>query len=477
MSLRHGSHLALLSAVLLTGCQSFQPEQTTESHNFGLAEPDSLIQYPSNVAEYPAEATEKASRSGIEQVAQYRDSSGDSRVQTVEFTPSQPAKLLDEARAALEAASSNDLGDPSVQRAKQLYQQVLEEDPGNAEAHHRLAVMCDLSADFENAESHYREALAKAPHDPSLISDIGYSYQLQQRPDVARKFFERALLLEPGHSQAANNLGRLHAEAGDYEKASEMFHLGSTKENAERLIAHFFPNGKETQPTKPMQAVSVSEATTDPQPPTEADNSLPEYEPARLDLAEAGESDSLMSDPIEQQAKTVRAAIAATEQQIQAELSGLATTPRTRAATIRSKALASGVPELDTRSTNKPSSIAPKPVMPQPAASNVPAPTAQPLNPTVAISLTQRPVAASPGETTEPPQYPGAIVIEEASVHAVTSPAERQQKETLPLPLWNDGATATSHAKEASVRQSRAKRLPPLPKSGTGGLPIINPRD
>ncbi|MFK7822098.1 MAG: tetratricopeptide repeat protein [Planctomycetaceae bacterium] len=248
---RHGLPLALALTVAVAGCHTpWHPAENYSSVSSGLEQPDSLIEFPEAIANYP-ETTPSS--------VQYADASSDLRTEETvltsgELPESQSARrmvrsLLDDANDLLSEATSEPEGfsrDETLLRAQALYRRVLKQDAENAVAHHRLGVIGDLQEDFVTAEDHYRRALAQTPHEPDLLSDIGYSYQLQDRPSVAAKFLQRALDINPGHARAANNLGRLKATDGEYEAAYSLFERAGSKEHADRAIAHFFPDGKPT---------------------------------------------------------------------------------------------------------------------------------------------------------------------------------------------------------------------------------------
>ncbi len=477
---RHGRHLILVCTVLLTGCQSFRSEQSVDGQQFGLAEPDSLIQFPSAVAEYPpdAPASAGATANEVQRVAAVRttDEANVRHADEPQTGPTSPAlaDILEQARLAMhEVSAGQQTGEP-LQRARSLYEQVLAISPDHAESHHRLAVLADIEGSFEVAEGHYRKALASTPHDAGLISDIGYSYQLQQRPDVAKSFFERALLLEPTHQQAANNLGRLHAEAGDYDEAVKFFNQGSTAENAQLLIAHFFPNGK---PPAQVQPTPVPAEVGGPSAPGPASSELPHYEPTPMATSQSA-PDSGLSESIEQQAMAAREAIVEAEQKIQGELQGTEPSGRTRTVSLRAK---------------------PDQSFPQPTP-NYQAPTGQTtksgLTDTTPIDLTQErpePVRGTglpmvvapeiPARTNSlpvvPPQYPGAIVIDEAPTRTAIRAAE-PTRSPVTLPPWAGRPAAEPTGADPQIKPqpgtAAGRLLPHLSRSTSAGLPLITPK-
>lgn len=254
---RHGLPSAIALLILVAGCQ--KPWRSTNDFAglpSGLDEPNSLIEFPESIAKYPddLDASEfSRTDSGVRQADVQPADSASAVVLTSDDLPASQSSrrmletMLEEAGDSLREASAASAGaskDMHLGRASSKYAKVLQQDPDNGVAHHRLGVIGDMKHDFLNAEHHYRLALGQTPHNPDLLSDIGYSYQLQDRPDVAEKFLQRALDINPTHSRAANNLGKLAAEQGDYEKAYSLFERAGSREHADRAIAYFFPEGR-----------------------------------------------------------------------------------------------------------------------------------------------------------------------------------------------------------------------------------------
>lgn len=140
------------------------------------------------------------------------------------------------------------------QVAKTLYEQVLQQQPQNAEAHHRLGVLADQDGRYPEAQVHYQAAVKLEPQNASLLSDIGYSYYSQDRLDDAEKYLNQALLIQPGNQYARNNLAHVYGRraqqtgsATDYKMAEEQFLLALGPQGAEAQMKQLFPQGAPTQ--------------------------------------------------------------------------------------------------------------------------------------------------------------------------------------------------------------------------------------
>lgn len=144
--------------------------------------------------------------------------------------------LLAKAHAAAAAKRFDD--------AKRLYRQVRVDDADYSIAQHRLAVIADQERDFSVAENHYLTALRSGSSDPDLLSDLGYSYLLQNRFEESEQYFQAALKREPAHRRALNNLGLLYGRRGDYDLALAAFRKAGTEAEAQAKIARLFPSGR-----------------------------------------------------------------------------------------------------------------------------------------------------------------------------------------------------------------------------------------
>lgn len=136
------------------------------------------------------------------------------------------------------------------QVAKGLYEQVLQQQPQHAEAHHRLGVLADQDGRYPEAQQHYQLALQQQPQNASLLSDIGYSLYSQDRLEEAEQYLTSALQLHPENQYARNNLAQVYGRraqqtgsAADYKLAQEQFALALGPQGAEQQMQQLFPHG------------------------------------------------------------------------------------------------------------------------------------------------------------------------------------------------------------------------------------------
>ena len=151
--------------------------------------------------------------------------------------------LLDKGETAL-AAYYKDSSSAHLTEAHQCYEKVLAVSPGNPDAHHGLAIVCDLQKNFGAAEMHYRAALEKSPNNGRVLGDLGYSYLLQNKLPESEKTLVQATKLDPGNTQAFKNLGYVYAKQGNYYQAESTFRRAMNDAEVRQELAQHFPNGR-----------------------------------------------------------------------------------------------------------------------------------------------------------------------------------------------------------------------------------------
>ncbi len=134
--------------------------------------------------------------------------------------------------------------------ARRVYQEILDYLPNDATAHHGMAMAADLTENWTEAESHYRQALRGRPRDANLLCDIGYSYLLQNRYSEASSYLTQAIQINPGHENAHTNLALLDVRQGNPEAARI------------RLVQRFGDTAKVTQILAALQSQSRTTAAS-----------------------------------------------------------------------------------------------------------------------------------------------------------------------------------------------------------------------
>ena len=221
------SRVLLASAVVcvvLTGCQS-APLKTAANSKFGIGGLSRLVRR-SNDDDAQASATESQDKaSGL---------TGDAGNQ-----PDGVSTISGHLQRGHVAE-----GEDRWKEAKMHYQWVIEIEPDNPLAHHRLAIIADKHGDYRMSEKHYLTALRANRDDPNLLSDLGYSFLLQNRSEECEYYLRQALRADPSHLRALNNLGLLYSRKGDYDGALALFRRTGPDREVQAKMRELFPNGR-----------------------------------------------------------------------------------------------------------------------------------------------------------------------------------------------------------------------------------------
>ncbi len=105
--------------------------------------------------------------------------------------------------------------------AKAHFRRVLAQNPQHPLAHHRLAVIADLTEDFDTAGRHYAQALKRNPTDAYLLHDAGYSLMLQGKMQESIPYFQRALQISPHMELAGRKLAEAYVSTRQYDLAEQ----------------------------------------------------------------------------------------------------------------------------------------------------------------------------------------------------------------------------------------------------------------
>jgi tetratricopeptide (TPR) repeat protein len=193
--------------------------------------------------------------------------------------PAEFAKKFEDAKRRSSSAKTVDewIAEGSAQEvarnfpaAKKAYEEALALDPANAVAHHRLGILADMRQEYGTAQDHYEAALRQKPHDPNLLSDLGYSHYLRGNVQQSKRYLLQALDIDRMHRQALKNLGTLYASQGWYDDAMVAFRHYRSEAEAQQLMAQYFPNGRSAtkgdialagakQPASPVSSDSVTQ--------------------------------------------------------------------------------------------------------------------------------------------------------------------------------------------------------------------------
>lgn len=154
-------------------------------------------------------------------------------------------------------------------QAARFYERVLRDDPDHVVAHHRLAVIADLSQDFAESERHYRAALLARPTDVALLNDLGYSYFLQKRFEESEQVLREAISIAGPTERSVANLALLYTTLGDDRRAIDVLGMtardrASAESQHQRLIAIRERDGSPSQASCATDQIILANASCDP---------------------------------------------------------------------------------------------------------------------------------------------------------------------------------------------------------------------
>ena len=110
-----------------------------------------------------------------------------------------------------------------LEKAENMYREVLLLDPNNAEAHCGLGALANLSGRPGEALDLLRKAAEESPDDARYLYNYGTMLQRLGKYDQAETMFRKALQIRPNYALAMNNLGAVLNLKGQLTEAIEWF--------------------------------------------------------------------------------------------------------------------------------------------------------------------------------------------------------------------------------------------------------------
>jgi len=95
----------------------------------------------------------------------------------------------------------------ALDKARDLYGQILTRTPDHPDALHLLGVLCYQAGELASSEEHIRRALAVRPRAPEYHCSMGNTLSGMGRHEEAISFYQEAVALKPDYAEACNNLG------------------------------------------------------------------------------------------------------------------------------------------------------------------------------------------------------------------------------------------------------------------------------
>ncbi|MEO2022776.1 MAG: FkbM family methyltransferase [Pirellulaceae bacterium] len=115
-----------------------------------------------------------------------------------------------------------------LRSAEDVYRQVLEASPDNANAWCFLGMVCHDQQHYDDAIEAYHKAIEIQPDFSTAFSNLGNTQKQQGKLIEAEKSCREALRLKPDYSTAHNNLGVALVAQGRLEEAAEIFEKAMT---------------------------------------------------------------------------------------------------------------------------------------------------------------------------------------------------------------------------------------------------------
>jgi Tfp pilus assembly protein PilF len=126
----------------------------------------------------------------------------------------------------------------NLDEAMITYRKILEADPDNVLAHHRVGAVAVKERRFDDARTSFETAMKLAEPNAELLNDVGYLHYLRQDLPGAEAMFRQSLTKDPRNKHARNNLGLALAEQGRFDEALAEFRQVGTEAEAYSNLAY-----------------------------------------------------------------------------------------------------------------------------------------------------------------------------------------------------------------------------------------------
>jgi|GEM_PF-1226048 len=105
------------------------------------------------------------------------------------------------------------------QDALSWYEQSLEKDPNNAQAHNNMGIILSMMGAHEAAIQHFKEAKNINPELPQVYNNLGNAQESLGQLSDAIKTYEMAIGVQPNYTDGYYNLARIYTNMREFEKA------------------------------------------------------------------------------------------------------------------------------------------------------------------------------------------------------------------------------------------------------------------
>lgn len=125
-------------------------------------------------------------------------------------------------------------------KARELYTAAIQRFPNDPAPHHRLGVVADQQRRYLEAEQHFSEAIRLDPKNAEQFNDLGYCYYLQGQLQRAETAMLKAVQLEPKNARFQNNYGMVLAHQGRIDQALVAFRQAGSEADAQYNLAFVY---------------------------------------------------------------------------------------------------------------------------------------------------------------------------------------------------------------------------------------------
>ncbi|MCH7987917.1 MAG: tetratricopeptide repeat protein [Planctomycetes bacterium] len=108
-------------------------------------------------------------------------------------------------------------------QARKMYLSILDDDPRNANAYHRLGVVLTRMGKQDEAIPYYQRAVELNPMSSEILSDFGYALFLNDDFEIAEEALQQALAIDPTHKRSIGNLAMVRGHQGYFKDCLSLF--------------------------------------------------------------------------------------------------------------------------------------------------------------------------------------------------------------------------------------------------------------
>ena len=133
------------------------------------------------------------------------------------------------------------------EKAREVYEKLIKEYPGEAGPYHRLGVVADQQKRHTEAQRLLSEAIRLAPQDAEMFNDLGYCFYLQGKLPKAESALLKAVHLAPDEGRFRNNLGLVLGHQQRYDEAFRQFAAAGSEADAFYNLAFIHASQRQDQ--------------------------------------------------------------------------------------------------------------------------------------------------------------------------------------------------------------------------------------